>query len=130
MNRVSAYTLRTHQQQSEIRASTSEGCIAIRAAEAELTAAPLPTSTAFGRLSLVSVWLSTLPPIDAAIICQSASPQSVGPIWVTDECGEYVVANYGFHDDRAWCLGSYVATALSVSPDLVTPDVTVGLELA
>lgn len=76
MNHLSAYTPRTHQQQSEIRASTSKGCIATRAADAELTAAPLPPATASGRLSLISIWLSTLPPIDAAKFCQSASPQS------------------------------------------------------
>ena len=29
---------------------------------------------------------------------------TIGPTWGTDECGEYVVADYGFQDDRAWCL--------------------------
>ena len=29
---------------------------------------------------------------------------TIGPTWVTDECGEYVVADYGFQDDRSWCL--------------------------
>jgi hypothetical protein len=27
-----------------------------------------------------------------------------GPTWAADECGEYVVAEYGYEDDRAWCL--------------------------
>lgn len=29
---------------------------------------------------------------------------TIGPTWVPDDCGEYVVADYGFEDDRAWCL--------------------------
>lgn len=29
---------------------------------------------------------------------------TIGPTWVADECGDYVVADYGFQDDRAWCL--------------------------
>lgn len=61
MNCVSAYTHRNHQQQSEIRASTSKGFIATRGIEAELSAAPLPSATTSGQLSLISAWLSTLP---------------------------------------------------------------------
>lgn len=30
--------------------------------------------------------------------------ETIGPTWVTGECGEYVVAAYGYEDDHAWCL--------------------------
>jgi hypothetical protein len=29
---------------------------------------------------------------------------TIGPTWVADECGDYVVGTYGFEDDRDWCL--------------------------
>ena len=29
---------------------------------------------------------------------------TLGRTWASDECGEYVVADYGFEDERAWCL--------------------------
>jgi hypothetical protein len=28
----------------------------------------------------------------------------IGPAWEADECGEYVVADYGYEDPLAWCL--------------------------
>ncbi len=29
---------------------------------------------------------------------------TIGPIWVPDGCGDYVVAEYGYEDDFSWCL--------------------------
>ena len=79
MNRVFAYTPSTNQE-SEIRDSTSKRCTTTLVAKAEVAAVPRPSATASGWLSLISVWLSTLPPIDAARVCQSASPQ-VAHFW-------------------------------------------------
>lgn len=75
MNHVRAFTPIINQQ-SEIRAPKSKGCVAAPAAEAEHATAPLPLATASDWLSLISVWLNTLPPTDAAGLCQLVPPQS------------------------------------------------------
>lgn len=133
MNHLSASNIRPNQQ-FEVLTSASKACTPTPAASFEVADARRPSATESGWLSQISVWLSTLGPVEAAGLCwfgpgrsiatgpshrtrrsrlrcmitferaRQIALESIGPTWVTDECSEYVVAGYGFQDDRAWCL--------------------------